>query len=253
MTSDFIKPEAGIEHAPAPAIQEKAKWIRSFVRRQGRMTASQKKALGSDWSAYMLGAPAQEKYDFRALFGRCAPCVLEIGFGMGDALVALARAQPERNFIGVEVYGPGVGHCLALIKKYALTNLRIANQDARLVLESMPEQSLEKVLLYFPDPWPKTRHQKRRLVQSEFVMQVAQCLQGGGTFHLATDWAHYADQMLQILEACSALKNAYGSAQFAPTAWSRLQTKFERRAKTKGHAIFDLIYTRVCDTHVPKA
>lgn len=212
--------------------------VRSYVLRQGRMTPGQTRAFAY-WSQYGLKVP--HALDWSAIFGREAKRILEIGFGMGDALLTLAQSHPEYDFIGIEVHPPGVGRCLSHAKKFELTNLRVFSQDALLVLESIPLASLDKVYLLFPDPWPKKRHHKRRIVNEHFVTLIAHRLKAHGQFHLATDWQPYADHMLSTLNASILLKNCF--TDFAPQGM-RPKTKFERRGEKLNHQIFDLVYER---------
>lgn len=223
-----------------------ARPLRSYVLRQGRMTPSQKLANQELWSLYGLDVPTtMQYYDWEVVFNRQAPCVLEIGFGMGESLVALARHHPEINYIGVEVHPPGVGRCLHQIHNHQLSNLKLFRADAKEVLENaIADKSLAKVLLLFPDPWPKTRHQKRRIVQTDFANMIAQKLAPDGFFHLATDWEPYADHMLSTLDSCAALKNYFGKGQCSPDTFGRVTTKYEQRGEKRGHAIWDLVYQK---------
>jgi tRNA (guanine-N7-)-methyltransferase len=218
--------------------------IRSFVRREGRLTAGQRRALEQLWPRYGIELP--ENADaLRSWLQTDQPVTLEIGFGNGDTLAEMASQDPDRRFLGIEVHRPGVGHLLQLIEREGLENLRIVSADAVEVLrEQIPEASLDTVLVLFPDPWPKKRHHKRRLVQPEFVELVASQMKPGGRFHLATDWEDYAQQMLAVLEASEGFENATGPGQFAPRPDYRLPTKFERRGQRLGHAVWDLIYRR---------
>ncbi len=209
--------------------------IRSYVRR-GRLTRAQKRALEALWPRYGV----EGVYDPDALFGRQAPRHMEIGFGMGEALVAMARAHPDWDFLGVEVYRPGIGSLLRQLHAEGLTNVRVFGEDAGTVLAHLPEACLDGVYLFFPDPWPKRRHHKRRLVQPPFVAQVASRLRPGGRFLLATDWEDYALHMLEVLEASPLLRNLAGTG-FAPRPDLRPVTKFERRAGR----VWDLAYARV--------
>jgi tRNA (guanine-N7-)-methyltransferase len=175
--------------------------IRSFVRREGRMTPSQKLALAQLWPRYGLAADGGP-FDWRQVFGREAPRVLEIGFGNGDSVLAQALAQPEQDYLGIEVHRPGVGRLLAQLAAHSVTNVRIFCADAVEVLErGIPPHSLDCVELYFPDPWPKKRHHKRRIVQPEFADRIARALKPGGRWLLATDWAPYAEHMRAVLNA----------------------------------------------------
>jgi tRNA (guanine-N7-)-methyltransferase len=217
--------------------------IRSFVLRAGRITGAQKRALEELLPRY--GIPfAPGPLDLDRCFGRAAPRVLEIGFGNGDTLVELAAAAPDRDFIGVEVHPPGVGHCLLEIESRGLRNVRVIAHDAVEVLsQQVAPASLDEVLLYFPDPWPKKRHHKRRIVQPEFAALVADRLKPGGSFKLATDWEPYAAWMLEVLGASPELENValHGGCVEPP---GRSATRFENRGRRLGHAVFDLEFRR---------
>ena len=213
--------------------------VRSFVRRAGRMTDAQQRALVGLWPRFGV-SPGDAVLDLAALFGRDAPCTLEIGFGNGDHLAARAQAEPERNFLGVEVHRPGIGHLLRAAAAGELDNLRVIEDDAVEVLRTrIAPAALAEVQILFPDPWPKKRHHKRRLIQPEFAALVATCLSGGGRLHLATDWAPYALHMREVLDACSRY-SPLGSD--APVG--RAVTRFERRGLRLGHAVSDLVYQR---------
>jgi tRNA (guanine-N7-)-methyltransferase len=182
--------------------------------------------------------------DLEALFGRNAPRTLEIGFGNGEALVALAAANPEEDFLGIEVHRPGVGHLMLRAEALGLANLRVASRDAVEILGTrVPDDSLDAVLLYFPDPWPKKRHHKRRIVQPAFVDLVARKLKCGGRFRLATDWQPYAVHMLEVLSASAAFANEYGTG-YAPRPDSRPPTRFETRGQRLGHKVWDLSFRK---------
>jgi tRNA (guanine-N7-)-methyltransferase len=217
--------------------------IRSFVLRGGRTTAAQKRAL--DELLPRHGLPFHgDPLDLDAAFGRRAPRVLEIGFGNGDTLAALAAASPGTDFLGAEVHPPGVGHCLLAIEAAGLTNVRVVMHDAVEVLRAgLGPASLDEVLLYFPDPWPKKRHHKRRIVQPDFAALVAGRLKPGGSFRLATDWEPYAAWMLDVLRASPEFRNAApdGGCVERP---GRDATRFERRGRRLGHAVFDLEFVR---------
>lgn len=219
--------------------------IRSFVRREGRLTAGQQRALDVLWPRFGLELPAAgQPLDLDAAFRRQAPRVLEIGFGNGESLAEQAAAHPERDYLGIEVHRPGVGHLLMEVEKRHLDNVRVMMADAAEVLaHHLPDASLHGVQLFFPDPWPKKRHHKRRLVQPPWVRQVAAKLAPGGFLHLATDWADYAEHMLAVLDAETDLENTCGPGQFSPRG-ERPETKFERRGLRKGHQVFDLYYRK---------
>jgi tRNA (guanine-N7-)-methyltransferase len=216
--------------------------IRSFVLRQGRMSPAQQRACDALLPRYGV-AFRPEPLDFAAVFGRPAPVVLEIGFGMGETTAAIAHAHPHVDFLGVEVHLPGVGALLRRIDELRLPNVRIVRHDAVEVVAAMIGLStLAGVHVFFPDPWPKKRHHKRRLLQPPFVHALAQRLKHGGYLHVATDWAPYADEVLATLSAESLLANtAQGFAHRPP--W-RPQTKFEARGLKLGHAVYDLLFTR---------
>ena len=218
--------------------------IRSFVRREGRMTTGQKKAFDTLWSVYGLD-PGETLADIHAPFGRQAPVVLEIGFGMGGSLAQQAAEQPHIDFIGIEVHRPGVGHLLSLIGAQALTNVRLYCADAVEVLNHcIPNESLSGVQVFFPDPWPKKRHHKRRLIQTPFVQLLAAKLQARGTLHLATDWENYAEHMLQVMNSCAEYANTSTDGLFVKRPASRPLTKFESRGQRLGHGVWDLVFCK---------
>jgi tRNA (guanine-N7-)-methyltransferase len=220
--------------------------VRSFVVRAGRMGSGQKRALDELAPRYVLPFQTQA-LDWPATFGRSAPRVLEIGFGMGDATAQVAAAQPEKDFIGIEVHPPGVGALLERIEALDLRNLRILQHDAVQVLEQMiPAASLSALHIWFPDPWPKKRHHKRRLIQPAFVAELARRLAPGGILHCSTDWQPYAEQMLEVLSAEPALQNTAGPELqgYAPRPAWRPRTKFETRGLNLGHGVWDLVFTR---------
>lgn len=208
------------------------------------MTPAQRRAL--DRYLPILGLPADRPCDLDAVFGREAPRCAEIGFGMGDALLEMAGARPERDYIGVEVHEPGIGRVLYQAVARGLDNLRVIAGDAVEVLaRCLPEQSLHEIYLFFPDPWPKKRHHKRRLVNPSFVRLAAERLVPGGRMLLATDWPPYAEHMLEVLEGDPGLRNLAGAGRFAPRAPERVLTRFERRAGDLGHTVRDLAFVRV--------
>lgn len=218
--------------------------IRSFVLRAGRITAAQERALQELWPVYgieFLPQPA----DFEALFGRRAPLTLEIGFGNGEHLAALAAAYPQIDFIGVEVHRPGVGALLRSAQRLQLRNLRVICHDAVEVLEQqIAPGSLDELLLLFPDPWPKKRHHKRRIVDATFVELVASRLKSGGVLRLATDWQPYADEMLATLGANASFVNEGAATGYVERPAERDATRFERRGTRLGHEIRDLAFRR---------
>ena len=220
--------------------------IRSFVTRAGRITAAQQRALAELAPKYTVGMEAQGPLDLARLFARAASCTLEIGFGNGENLVALAQAHPERNYLGVEVHRPGVGRLLLAVEERRLGNLRVICQDAVEVLErQIAAASLAEILILFPDPWPKKRHHKRRLIQPPFVALLERALAPGGVLRLATDWQPYALEMLAVLEAAPGLANlAVGGGGFVPRPAERIPTRFEQRGARLGHEVWDLAFSR---------
>ncbi|MFQ2005619.1 tRNA (guanosine(46)-N7)-methyltransferase TrmB [Aeromonas veronii] len=219
--------------------------IRSFVRREGRLTKGQEKALEELWP--VMGIDFEPKrLDLVALFGREAPVVLEIGFGMGASLVEMAKNAPEKNFIGIEVHSPGVGACLGTAQEAGVTNLKVICHDAVEVLEHMiPNGSLSCLQLFFPDPWHKSRHHKRRIVQPAFAQDIRLKLAIGGVFHMATDWENYAEHMLEVMSAAEGYENTSATGNWVPRPDWRPLTKFEQRGHRLGHGVWDLIFKRV--------
>lgn len=222
----------------------KKKSIRSYVIRAGRMTEGQRRAFDNYWGTYglsLFGGPLNPQ----EVFGREAPLVLEIGFGMGDSLLAMAEAEPDKDFIGIEVHPPGVGRLINNAGKMGLKNLRVYMADAVDVLnDCIADGSLDRFQLYFPDPWHKKKHHKRRIVQPEFVRLICSKLKAGGLLHMATDWENYAEQMLEVLEAEPELTNAAGEGNYSERPEFRPETKFERRGQRLGHGVWDLLYRR---------
>lgn len=223
-----------------PAAPRRA--VRSYVLRAGRMGSGQVRALAELGPRFVLPLEDQA-LDASAVFGRTAPLVVEIGFGMGQATAEIAAAQPERDFIGIEVHAPGVGALLQRIDQAGLTNLRLVQHDAVAVLECMiAPASLAGLHVFFPDPWHKKKHHKRRLIQAEFVALLASRLAPGGHLHCATDWHPYAEQMLAVLSAEPTLHNTCDD--YAPRPDYRPLTKFELRGLELGHGVWDLVFRR---------
>jgi len=225
-------PDAIIAHRP----------IRSFVLRQGRMSPAQQRALDTLWPAFGLDfAPSPP--DFDRVFGRHAPRVLDVGFGMGETTAAMAEVRPEVDFLAVDVHGPGVGSLLRRIDERGLANVRVLKHDAVEVVAAMiAPASLSSVHVFFPDPWPKKRHHKRRLLTPRFVRELARRLVPAGCLHVATDWEDYAQEALVTLGAESLLENTADG--FAPRPEHRPLTKFEARGLKLGHGVRDLVFRR---------
>jgi tRNA (guanine-N7-)-methyltransferase len=219
--------------------------ICSFVRRQGHFTQAQRQAVQRYWP--LMGIDDQLPLEpLEAHFGREAPLVVEIGFGMGESLVTMAQAQPHYNFLGIEVHLPGIGFCLATAHRAQLTNLRLIKQDAVTVLtERLVDYSIDRLQLFFPDPWPKARHHKRRLVQRPFIDLLQHKLKEGGLLHLATDWYPYAQQMLEILQTHEGYQNRAPTGDYFPRPAWRPLTKFEQRGHHLGHGVWDLLFQRL--------
>ncbi len=216
--------------------------IRSFVTRAGRVSTGQRRAL-DDLGPRFVVPYAPEAADWNTVFGRTAPRILEIGFGMGASTAEIAALRPNDDFLGVEVHEPGVGALLKLIGEQELTNIRIIQHDAVEVLEQMiAPHSLDGVHIFFPDPWHKARHHKRRLIQPKFVQLLISRMKPGAYLHCATDWQNYAEQMLEVLGAEAALENT--AADYAPRPDYRPVTKFERRGLRLGHGVWDLVFKR---------
>ena len=222
----------------------KRRAIRSFVRREGRMTEAQKNAIAELWPHYGLEI-SSEPLDIVQTFNRVSPTFLEIGFGMGDSLVEMAAAHPQNNYIGIEVHRPGVGRLLSNAHEKQLINLKVFCHDAVEVLkQTIPDESLDGVFLFFPDPWPKARHHKRRIVQPQFVELIANKLQPGGFFHMATDWENYAEHMLEVMKASPLFTNQSAAGGAVEKPDYRPLTKFEKRGQRLGHGIWDLVFIR---------
>ncbi len=232
------------QYARAEAVAHRPK-IRSFVRREGRFTLSQKQALEENWKAFGIEYN-QQKIDFPLLFGRHAYTVLEIGFGNGQSLAKMAATYSEINYLGIEVHRPGVGQLLKQLRDKDINNVRIMTHDAKDVLiNKIPDASLDALYLFFPDPWPKRKHHKRRLVQTDFIHLVAAKLKVGGIFHVATDWQDYARHILKVMTVTEAFQNTAGTALYVPRPEYRSLTKFEHRGQKLGYQIRDMVFERV--------
>jgi tRNA (guanine-N7-)-methyltransferase len=224
-----------------PAVERR---VRSYVLRAGRMGTGQQRALRELAPRYVLPF-AEQRIDARAVFGRSAPLILEIGFGMGDATAAIAAASPQIDLLGVEVHPPGVGALLRQIQARQLSNVRIVQHDVVAELEhKIAPGALAGAMVFFPDPWPKKRHHKRRLIQPAFAALLASRLAPGATLHLATDWEPYAQHMWDVLEAQPLLHNVAGPRGTVPRPEWRRQTHFETRGQKLGHGVWDLLYRR---------
>lgn len=218
--------------------------VRSFVLREGRITAAQQRAFDAHWARFGLDYQGRVR-DLDAVFGRHAPRVLEIGFGNGEALAWAAEHDRDRDFIGVEVHRPGVGRLMNALAAQDAHNVRVYRHDAVEVLrDELAADSLSEVRIWFPDPWPKKRHHKRRLVQPELIALIATRVARGGLLHLATDWGPYAEHMLEVMDAASGWRNRLGPGRFAERPPWRIETHFERRGLRLGHAVHDLLYER---------
>ncbi|MDC1436715.1 tRNA (guanosine(46)-N7)-methyltransferase TrmB [Gammaproteobacteria bacterium] len=218
--------------------------IKSYVVRGGRLTHSQQKALDNLWPRFGLNRQLG-LFKLQEIFANKHPVVFEIGFGMGDSLAQMAKENPNLNFIGVDVHPPGIGTLLRLIDEEDLTNIRVVQDDAKLVLqESIADNSLERVQIFFPDPWHKKRHHKRRLIQAEFIQSLLPKVKTGGEIHLATDWENYAEQMMEVLSAEKKIENIFGLEKFA-TKSDRPVTKFQRRGVRLGHGVWDLVFKKL--------
>lgn len=216
--------------------------IRSYVLRQGRVTGAQQRARETLLPRF--GIPySRAPLNFDRVFGRAAPRILEIGFGMGETTARIAAQHPENDYLGIEVHGPGVGGLLKRVEELGLTNVRVIQHDAAEVVEAMiPPVSLDGVHVFFPDPWPKKRHHKRRLLQAPFVALLASRMKAGAYAHAATDWEDYAQRILEVFSAEPLLENSCGG--FAPRPESRPQTKFESRGLRLGHRVWDVLFRR---------
>lgn len=222
---------------------ENRREIRSFVVRGGRLTPSQQFAMDALWPRYGLSRQ-DGVLDREVQFGRVAPLVLEIGFGMGDSLVAMAKRDQHLDHVGIDVHPPGIGTILKGIEDAGLGNLKVYQDDAVQVLRAcVADESLHKVQIFFPDPWHKKRHHKRRLIQPDFVQELRHKLEPGGILHIATDWQNYAEHISEVMEAAEGFANLHGPGALA-TDHGRVETKFERRGLRLGHGVWDMCYRR---------
>ena len=223
--------------------QKALRTIRSFVRREGRLTPGQQRAINELWAQFALDE-GDDLLDLNQLFNRKAPKVIEIGFGNGASLAEMAKSKPDTDFLGIEVHRPGVGQLLNLIDKNGLSNLRVACTDAvELLKHRIADNSLDRLQLFFPDPWHKKRHHKRRIIQPDFVKLLAKKIKLGVHLHMATDWQHYAEQMLTDFSDNTNFKNC-ADDKYIPRPDYRPLTKFEHRGQKLGHGIWDLLYKR---------
>ncbi len=223
---------------------EKHRPIRSYVLRQGRMTNAQKQSISQYWDQY--GLMPDQAVDWQTLFDNPQQCIVEVGFGMGDSLLEQASQNPQDAFVGIEVHQPGVGSLLGRLNEQVVNNVKVYCHDAVEVIQScMPQQSIDRFQLFFPDPWTKAKHHKRRIVQPKFVQLVVEKLKIGGVVHFATDWEHYAEYMLSVLEQEKNLKNCAANNRYVERPKMRPLTKFEQRGQKLGHAIWDLMFEKV--------
>lgn len=219
--------------------------VRSYVLRAGRVTEGQQRALDELWPVFGVEA-GESRLDFEAIFGNGRPVIMEIGFGNGEATWRMAKDHPGENYLGVEVHRPGVGRLLLNIEEQGLENVRIACEDAvDLLRERIPDASLAGVRIYFPDPWPKKRHHKRRIVQPAFIALLADKMAEGGILHLATDWEPYAEFMLEVMHGSAEFENLSASGGFCPKPEWRPPTKYEQRGERLGHKVADLVFRRI--------
>lgn len=229
----------------AQTLENHQRQIKSFVLRQGRMTTGQQRGWDEGWATMGLTIEAGVE-GFTNAFNNDGPIVFEIGYGMGHSLISMATEAPDTNYVGVEVHRPGVGSLLNEAKLAELNNIRTYNDDAIEVLKQcVPDGSLARVQIYFPDPWHKKRHHKRRLVQPEFIQFLRTKLAVGGVIHMATDWENYAEQMLEVMSAAEGFQNQAPETGYAPRPDYRPLTKFEKRGQRLGHGVWDLLFEKV--------
>ena len=219
--------------------------MRSFVLRGGRLTEGQKRALDECWPRFGI-EKGESLLDFKTLFGNGAPVIMEIGFGNGDATWQMAQACPAENYVGVEVHQPGVGHLLLKMKQHGIENIRIVSEDAvEFLRERVAEESLDGVRIYFPDPWPKKRHNKRRIIQPALIALLASRMRPGALLHLATDWEPYAAYMLEVMQSSDDFVNLSPTGDFCAQPEWRPRTKYEKRGEGLGHQVRDLLFKKV--------
>lgn len=218
--------------------------IRSFVLREGRLTTGQQRAFETLWPKYGVVLDPDKKIVPAELFGNDRPVMMEIGFGNGESLAQYAKANPQINYIGIEVHGPGIGHLLLQLEELGLENVRIFKHDAVEIMQAMENTSLAGIMLFFPDPWHKKRHHKRRILKPEFVEELARLIIPEGYFHAATDWRDYAEQMMKVLMTSTHFINSSGTGNYTPRPADRPLTKFERRGQRLGHGVWDLVFKR---------
>lgn len=236
-------PSANIITVPSLTNSDHKRPIRSYVIRSGRLTDSQRKALENYREQYVIEFQPQA-IQLDNLFQNNSRLIVEIGFGMGDSLLEMARLDPDSNFIGIEVHQPGVGKLLHGIAEQKLSNLKIINHDAKDVFEHcFEDDSIDRLQIFFPDPWPKKRHNKRRLIQTEFIEKLIKKLRPEAEIHLATDWQAYAEHMMEVMEGVNSLHNVNGANNYWPDP-DRPDTKFENRGKRLGHGVWDLLFRK---------
>jgi tRNA (guanine-N7-)-methyltransferase len=229
---------------PMSEEQKHHRTIRSYVLREGRLTTGQQHAFATLWPKWGIDFDPSHPLVPQQIFGNDNPVVMEIGFGNGESLAHYARHHPQTNYLGVEVHGPGVGHLLIRIDELGLINLRLLKHDAIEVLHVMPDACLQGIMLFFPDPWHKKRHHKRRILKPEFVSELARVIRPGGFFHAATDWENYSEQMMEVLSASPDFSNSAGAGKFSARPDERPLTKFEQRGQRLGHGVWDLVFIR---------
>lgn len=254
--SNTVQSRIDKDSADKVATDKHIRIVNTFMKRRTHMNKNAELALTDPkFAAYLVNNGIGDGNldgitDLRALFsdtpnGTDAPLTLEIGFGLGDSFIEMAASEPARNFVGIEVHEPGIGKCAYMAGEQNLTNVKIINGDAIKLLEQLPDNHIDRIQLYFPDPWQKKRHHKRRFVSPERMAMVTRALKVGGWFHTATDWEHYAFWMLEVLDNFEGLRNQAGAGSFMPRPDFRPMTKFERRGIARDHGVWDLIYSKV--------